>query len=88
MNILIESNYLLEDFMGNQIEKSNSDMDTYSVIELQEILGVGKSTIYKLIMANLFESSYVEYEYRISKKSFDVWFNKMKNDVFECQDRV
>ena len=49
----------------------------YTVKELQEILGISRSTVYELLKRNEFRWIQVGTKYRISKKSFDEWLDKM-----------
>ena len=46
---------------------------TYTVDEIQNILGVGLTTAYKLIKQRQFHSVRVGHRIIISKKSFDEW---------------
>ena len=51
----------------------------YTVKDLQEMLDVSRSTVYKLLRQNEFR--WIQLEgggYRISKKSFDEWLDKGK----------
>ncbi len=53
----------------------------YTVKDLQEMLDVSRSTVYKLLRQNEFryEFRWIQLEgggYRISKKSFDEWLDK------------
>ena len=51
----------------------------YTVKDLQEMLDVSRSTVYKLLRQNEFR--WIQFEgggYRISKKSFDEWLDKGK----------
>lgn len=45
----------------------------YTVDEVQDILGIGLSTTYKLIKAKQFHSVKVGHRVLVSKKSFDEW---------------
>ncbi|MGP1434704.1 MAG: helix-turn-helix domain-containing protein [Catonella sp.] len=47
----------------------------YTVKELQEILGVSRSTVYDLLKKNEFRWLQIGTSYRISKKSFDEWLD-------------
>ena len=47
----------------------------YSVEDLQEILGVSKSSIYALLRRREFSWVVVARKFRISKKSFDEWLD-------------
>lgn len=46
----------------------------YHVHEIQEILGIGQNTTYRLVRQRLFRSVRIGDHIRISKKSFDKWF--------------
>ena len=48
---------------------------TYTVEEIQDILGISKSTAYALVKNNAFKSIHVGRHIRISKKSFDEWLD-------------
>lgn len=47
----------------------------YSVKEVQEILGVGRATVYKLLKKNEFRCILIAGKYLILKDSFDRWLN-------------
>lgn len=50
----------------------------YTVKELQEILGVSRPTVYNLLKKNEFRWFKIDGGgYRISKKSFDDWLDKL-----------
>jgi len=48
---------------------------TYTVTEIQDILGISQPTAYALIKENLFHAVKVGRHIRISKKSFDTWLD-------------
>ncbi len=50
----------------------------YTVEEIQDIMGIGKNTAYDLIKTGQFKTVKVGGHYRISKKSFDEWLDKME----------
>ena len=55
-----------------------SEKRCYTVKELQEILGVSRPTIYNLLKKNEFRWIQLDGgKYRISKKSFDDWLDKL-----------
>ena len=56
----------------------------YTVDEIQDILGVSKTTTYQLIKSKVFHSVRVGGQYRISKKSFDNWLDNLDNSD-DCQ---
>lgn len=48
----------------------------YTVEDLQIILGISRSTVYKLLEQKEFRWMKIEAAYRISKKSFDAWLDE------------
>ncbi len=56
----------------------------YTVDEIQDILGVSKTTTYQLIKSKVFHSVRVGGQYRISKKSFDNWLDNLDSSE-DCQ---
>ncbi len=48
---------------------------TYTVDEIQDILGISQPTAYALIKRNLFHSIRVGRHIRVSKISFDAWLD-------------
>ena len=50
----------------------------YDAKDLQEILGVSRPTIYKLLQKKEFKWILVGKRYRISKVSFDAWLDDME----------
>lgn len=57
----------------------------YTVDEVQDILGISKTTAYQLVKSNVFHSVRVGGQYRISKKSFDAWLDKTEDDCQVCE---
>lgn len=53
----------------------------YTVEEIQEILGICKSSAYSLVKKGEFSCVKIGSTYRISKSSFDEWLNQPK----ECK---
>ena len=51
------------------------DKRTYTVDEIQDILGIGLSTAYKLVKERQFHSVKVGHRVLISRKSFDLWLD-------------
>lgn len=49
---------------------------TYTVDEIQDILGISRPTAYNLVKKRLFHSVRVGGHIRISKKSFDEWLDQ------------
>ncbi|MGI6176336.1 MAG: helix-turn-helix domain-containing protein [Christensenellales bacterium] len=54
---------------------AQNEKRTYTVDEIQNILGISKSTAYALVKNNEFKSINVGRHIRISKKSFDEWLD-------------
>ena len=52
-----------------------SEKRCYSINDIQEILGICKTTAYNLIKENQFRTVLIGGKYRISKKSFDAWLD-------------
>ena len=48
---------------------------TYTVDEIQDILGISRPTAYNLVKKELFRSIRIGGQIRISKKSFDEWLD-------------
>ena len=53
--------------------KPSSENLCYTVQDLQDILGVGRKSVYSLLKRNEFRWIRVGAVYRIPKKSFDEW---------------
>lgn len=54
-------------------EIPHSGSRCYTVQDIQEILGIGRSSVYKLLKRNEFRWVRIGTGYRISRKSFDEW---------------
>ena len=52
----------------------------YTVKELQEILQISRLAVYDLLKRNEFKWVIVAGKYRISKKSFDAWFDNTSEE--------
>ena len=55
--------------------QASTDKRTYTVDEIQYILGIGLSTAYKLVKERQFHSVKVGHRVLISRKSFDSWLD-------------
>lgn len=53
-----------------------SEKRCYTVKELQEILGISRPTVYELLKMEVFSWVKIGTTYRISKNSFDKWFDE------------
>lgn len=63
----------------NRINEQNPicfEKRTYTVDEIQDILGVSRPTAYNLVKQELFHSVRVGGHIRISKKNFDEWLDQ------------
>lgn len=49
---------------------------TYSVEDVQEMLGIGRSSAYALVNRGVFRSVRIGGIIRISRRSFDEWFHR------------
>lgn len=52
---------------------------TYTIPEIQDILGISPPTAYALVKKNLFRTVHVGRHIRISKKSFDAWLDEQNS---------
>ena len=57
----------------------------YTVDEIQDILGISKTTAYQLVRSKAFQSVRVGGQYRISKKSFDNWLDSSEKSEDNSQ---
>ena len=60
--------------------ESDYDKRIYTGEEIQDILGVSKTSAYNLVKSNVFHSVKVGGQYRVSKKSFDKWLDGGEED--------
>lgn len=60
--------------------ENDYDKRIYTVEEIQDILGVSKTSAYNLVKINVFHSVKIGDHYRISKKSFDKWLDGGNED--------
>ena len=58
------------------ITNNTSEKRCYTVEELQEILGISRPTVYELLKMEVFSWVKIGTTYRISKNSFDKWFDE------------
>ena len=59
------------------ITVNKAEKRCYTVKEIQEILGISRPTVYELLKKNEFRWVQIGTKYRISKKSFDGWLDKL-----------
>ena len=55
---------------------------TYTVPEIQDILGIGKNSAYSLVKSGAFRIVRIGGSIRVSKKSFDKWLDE-KSQVYD-----
>ena len=63
--------------------KPSSGNRCYTVQDLQDILGVGRKSVYGLLQQNRFRWIRVGAVYRIPKKSFDEWLESGNSDMLK-----
>mgnify|MGYP001173952911 CR=1 FL=1 len=56
---------------------SDYEKRVYTVDEVQDILGVSKTSAYNLVKSGVFRCVKVGGQYRVSKKSFDTWLDAL-----------
>lgn len=52
----------------------------YTVEEVQDILDISRTSAYNLVKSNAFHCVKVGGHYRVSKKSFDAWLDKLDKE--------
>ncbi len=67
--------------MNSKHERGSSDRRTYTVEEIAEILGVGRTSAYRLVKQEHFRTVKIGTAIRISKKSFDNWLNSQNVEM-------
>lgn len=67
--------------MCSKHERGSSDRRTYTVEEIAEILGVGRTSAYRLVKQEHFRTVKIGTAIRISKKSFDNWLNSQNVEM-------
>ena len=55
---------------------SQPDKRTYTVKEIADILGIGKTAAYKLVHTGVFKTVQIGTTIRVSRQSFDDWLDK------------
>ena len=58
------------------ITNNSSENRCYTLKELHEILGISRPTVYELLKMEVFSWVKIGTTYRISKNSFDKWFDE------------
>lgn len=57
--------------------KGQDNKKTYTVAEIADMLGIGRTSAYNLVKENHFKVVKIGASIRISKKSFDDWLDKL-----------
>lgn len=65
-----------EETMAMGATPNGCEKRTYTVSEIQDILGIGRVSAYTLVKSNVFRSVRVGDSIRISKRSFDAWLDE------------
>ena len=72
------------DFNDTTIQpRPSSGNRCYTVQDLQDILGVGRKSVYSLLKRNEFRWIRIGAVYRIPKKSFDDWLDSRNSELTE-----
>ena len=58
-------------------QKAQDNKKTYTVAEIADMLGIGRTSAYNLVKENHFKVVKIGVSIRISKKSFDDWLDKL-----------
>ena len=64
--------------MEKQVKRTLPEARTYTVEQIAAILGIGRTSAYKLVKEGKFKTVRIGYSIRISKKSFDEWLESME----------
>jgi len=59
---------------------------TYTVPEIQDILGIGRNAAYTIVKSGAFRTVRIGGSIRISKKSFDAWLDEQLSDSQVCDE--
>ena len=57
------------------LQRTSTPKRTYTVDEIQDILGISRTSAYNLVKKKVFHSVRIGGSIRISKKSFDEWLD-------------
>ena len=61
----------------NGAKKSSPERRTYTVEEVAQILGIGRTSAYLLVKGGHFKIVRIGNDIRISKRSFDEWLDSL-----------
>ena len=59
---------------------------TYTVSEIQDILGIGRNAAYAIVKMGYFSTVRIGGTIRISKRSFDAWLDEDSKPCQVCDD--
>lgn len=59
---------------------------TYTVSEIQDILGIGRNAAYAIVKKGYFSTVRIGGTIRISKRSFDAWLDEDSKPCQVCDD--
>ena len=60
-----------------EAQKTLENKKTYTVMEIAEMLGIGRTSAYNFVKENHFKVVKIGASIRVSKKSFDDWLDKL-----------
>lgn len=72
--------------MGTSGEKRTPKNRTYTVDDIAAILGIGRSSAYKLANSDLFKTIRIGNMIRISRKSFEDWLGMEEAEETEAEE--
>lgn len=74
--------------LNQQTESQSSAFEkrTYTVSEIQDILGIGRNAAYSIVKRGLFRIVRIGSTIRVSKKSFDAWLDEQSDSSQVCDD--
>lgn len=67
---------MLEERIEATTTPTEYEKRTYTVSEIQDILGIGRVSAYSLVKSNVFRSVRVGDSIRVFKRSFDAWLDE------------
>lgn len=78
--------YVLPKLWAFELWLSEFEKRTYTVSEIQEILGIGRNAAYAIVKKGCFSTVRIGGIIRISKRSFDEWLDTLSEPCQVCDD--
>jgi len=74
--------------LNTEVEANSiiAEKRTYTVPEIQDILGVGRNAAYTIVKSGAFRTVRIGGSIRVSKKSFDAWLDEQLSDSQICDE--